>query len=918
MILRRINVLFLCGLLFMCACDDDSGRHIEPATSASGKAVQVYVKGAMIIADKAASGGVGNFSQDTSEVYSFTNTSGEFEFIVPEGYGNYVLLSNGGTVTDSEGNENPAFPMLAPKDARNITPVTTLAVFQPDLKEKIGADYDADLADAAGVPWHIMQIAKAVESVLGVLTDKNRPVIQDIADQLAVAEIIAAAYADPEISLTDDADMLLATENAVLIALTDPAIISPGEASESPEGLTNVISVCVADVLDVIPNSGMVAEETILASAEGAVQTAIDKLTGTMLAFNPTAQVLPFPNDVAWASVPEPRTGLVTLDPSTAPDIATQALYTAVNALELKGLSPNAPIGIPLTTDILIDPYSLQNNIKIVNLNTLLGVLYGALQLGDPLTTSPDVVKTSVITALAGLDPTSLAGIQAVLASEPYAGMIYKSDLKIFQDGNYIKIVPLSPLSAGATYLVYIEDKADDSFDDFVDINGVKVKQPTYYKFLKSDEALTGSTEALEPLRQNYAVIYNYFLKALGLGKEDTLEIFTFTTADKTLSLADFGVIGAAIGANDLSLLANLSEDGLGYDAIAQEYTTFDNAINYQIKGSPAVLPEAFVSFDITTLADETPTTETVPYTILNGENYTGTVVIFQHGLGGQKEHAAALANDLDLPVIAMDLPLHGARAPEGESGAGYLSTNMGSTRLNFYQSLFDMTLLVKSLKNGQFDLDGDGEVYIPDTAAPDPDDIPETLYFAGQSLGAITGSIVSAFNSELDRVVLSVGGANLASLMDGATNAEIAGTLSIERNNTLYFTTLGLMQLLIDPADPAYLANPAFNGKDFQNETIFQTAYMDTVVPNVSNAVLANALGYSDCINVTDFSEIPVAEAGWYQFGASADMADNWVTHGFLLRPGIDYPEAAGYLNQDYVNGAYNAARTQLINFFE
>jgi hypothetical protein len=294
-------------------------------------------------------------------------------------------------------------------------------------------------------------------------------------------------------------------------------------------------------------------------------------------------------------------------------------------------------------------------------------------------------------------------------------------------------------------------------------------------------------------------------------------------------------------------------------------------------------------------------------------------VVIFQHGLGGQKEHAAALANDLDLPVIAMDLPLHGDRALEGsDSGSGYLSMNMGSTRVNFYQSLFDMTLLVKSLKNGQFDLDGDGEVYIPDTAVPDPDDIPETLYFAGQSLGAITGSIVSEFNSELDKVVLNVGGANLASLMDRATNAELGGMLSIERNNTLYFTTMGLMQLLIDPADPAYLANPAFNGKEFQNETIFQTAYMDTVVPNIANAVLANALGYSACINVTDFSEIPAAEAGWYQFGGNTDMTDNWVPHGFLLRPGIDYPEAAGYLNQDYVNGAYNAARTQLINFFE
>lgn len=942
MVKRGIWYLFLCMTLsaWVCGCDSSADRDIEPETyiTESGMVAQTYVKGAMISADKQAGECAGCFELNSGEVHAVSDPNGYFELRVPEEYGQYLLLSKGGTVTDSQGNEAPAIPMLAAAGSRNITPVTTLAALSEALAQKIALtfdqdpssdfdDPDVDIARANGVHGGLLQLAKAVETALGVLAHGEAPIVNSVPEQLAVVKKMAVELSYPGIDLTHDADIAEALEYALYISMMDSAIVYEMEFQASAEGIAAIIGDSIGQVLAAIPNDQVATEDAeLMAMAEAAMADAVSRLHGNQLAFNPSdpeAQVIPFPNDLVWAQSPGARSGLVTLDPATAGDPAMAALYTAVNLLNIKGLSPNAFISIPLEPGTRVDPYSYEN-IRLFHLNNLFGVLFSALQLGDPNTTPPDQVQQGVIQGLAQLDSAGWAAIQAALADPPYQALIEVSDIEVSQDGDVLKVYPLTPLDPGARYLVCIEDQAEDWEDDFLTIDGLRIQAPSLYQFLKSEEELTGNLAGLEPLRRSYAPLYNYLLPALGIQEDDSLEIFTFTTADRTLSLTDFGAIGQVLesGADPATTLPQVLGDGLPYANITEEYGQIHGATALFAEGT-GVIPAtadsgAFVSFDITTLSPENQDQITVPYLIHNGQMYTDSVVLAGHGFTSDKGVARYLEEGM--PVLAPDFPLHGDRVPatddpqtacdETVSGGCYLTPNLGQDRVNFYQTLFDMTILLKNLNAGKFDINGDGT---PDT--------PETVHYFGISLGAINGAMFASHNSQsLDKVVLNVGGANYTALIDQAKSAEITGLLSsfgLEKNSTEYFVLMGLLQTMLDPADPVYLADTSIKEK-----TLIQNAYMDTVVPNISNTILAYALGYrhADRFDVTDFvSFSPEANSGpgWYRFGGKPGMSDNWIRHGFVFNPTTEgIPEAEGYLNPDYLYGAYDVGGLQISAF--
>ena len=363
------------------------------------------------------------------------------------------------------------------------------------------------------------------------------------------------------------------------------------------------------------------------------------------------------------------------------------------------------------------------------------------------------------------------------------------------------------------------------------------------------------------------------------------------------------------------------------YD-IASEYGAFNAAAQKMVNGTGVnAVNGSFASFDITTLAADAPTGTNVPYETYNSALYTGKIVIFQHGLGGDKTHAQLLmAAGLNLPVIAMDLPLHGDRAIEGEA---YLSKEMDGSRVNLYQSSFDQTILLKNLRAGLFDLDQDGNTNTLGAEVVDTDDIPERIFFYGISAGAITGSVFNAYNT-IDKVVLNVGGANFAALADTASNAEITDIFGAGAQDLTSNIQLGVLQTLIDPADPVFLANADYNGKVVNNPTILQTAYGDTVTSNISNEILANAVGYTRAMrtNIIDPDAFDANNAanfssGWYQFGSS----EKWVHHSFALMPdaiseeelkALYFPEAADHLDVNYIRKAKTKAMQQVINFFQ
>ncbi len=906
-----------------CGDDNDDDYVAQPAprpTVISGKAAQGYVTGAMVLADRLTPAGVtGDYEKNDGEVSATTDAAGNFTLTIPPAYGAYVLFVSGGTVSDSQGNALSAFPMLAPMGARNITPVTTLVVFDGDLKARIGAAYDADIASPAGSDAQVLKLAKAVEAVLDLLTRKPPAAVHGIGNQMRIYAKLAGIFAKPGTVLNNTESLLEAIYMAGAAIMLDDAIVK-NEAVLSGDafGIANILARAAGGILMNFPQGDVVVESNIQPIYDATLAAVGPMLAGTAFAFDPNASVVPFPNDVAWA-----RTGGMVTLPVSGTD-QTAAFYTAINALNLKGLSPNLPIAIPLAANVALDPIGLKNNIRLINLNMLMGALYQGLNLGDPRTTPPEQIPPAVMAALAQFPESNWPLLQESLKA--HYNLFYDARVEVGQDGAFIKIYPIQPLAPGATYLVYVMAENPDTLDLFVDKNGVMVKRPALYNALLGSQELTGDLAGLEPLRQSYVPLANLVLRTVSVEADNLLHMFTFTTASKTLSTDDFKKImayAAGMGITSLDELAavigespNLPYTANGELAIAAEY----NAIKTQIPPMTAVdmpAPGVFITVNL-----QSPTLEQigVPYTVYNPETYDGTVVIFQHGLGQSKATGELVAPMFDDPVLAMDFPYHGARAMEGAaSGEGFISGNLPVSRMNCYQAYFDMNVMLRNLNAGLFDLDGDGTVNMPGQAVVDEDDVPTRVQFMSHSLGSILGSVFAADNiADLDKVAMSAGGGNFAAIFDQATHpmvASITDVLGVERNSIEYFTAFGVLQTIMDPADPAYLAAAA---KSASEKILHLSAFGDTLVPNVANHVLALTIGHDTLRPVVDFTDPVPAQAGWYLYGGKQGMEKNWMAHTFVIHDSIEgYPVAGPHMDADYVSAASQAARAQISAFF-
>lgn len=927
-------LLVLLGMLAMIlsGCDDSDGGDVdadEEGTIISGKVAQTYVSGAIVIADKVTGGDeLGDFQFDPDEeVSTYSDADGNYTLIIPPNYGEYVLCSKGGTVRNSQGVRVQALPMLAPRGTTNLTLVTTLVALHPSLKNKIGEDFDKDVANRNGVPWRILRLAKVAETFLQVLVEGNDPILQPADEEgetpgtairirmkFNILKKLARALAADDTDLSSDSRIALAVVSAVGRLGDDPDIVVVDDRFPNFVVLAGLMERVTLSVLSLSTDGDVVVESDVLAEIEAAIAAAMAAREGNTLAFNPTAQVLPTPNDVIWSD-----TDGEVVFPLPADDPAARALYTAVNALHLKGLSPNTPIAIPLENTTPIKAEALQNNVRLINYGNLLGLVYGGLGLGDPAATTPEAMVGAIKSAIAATPEQTMADIQTIIFQNRSA--IFAGPLEVVQEGNFIKIFPLQPLAPGSKYLTVLLKEVCGSQEEgcivFSDENGVVVREPTLYRFLKLDEPLTGSLADLEPLRESYATIYNDLLPLLGMEKENTLEIFTFTTASKTLSTDDFGLLSAYL-AGQLDSLDAVREGveasgNLPFGRLTAEYGAIHDRIPPMTivnAGDSPVPTFVSVKLDSPDLAQFG-----VPYGLENEGRYTDAVAIYQHGLGGSKENAAVLTDLLDMPIIAMDLPRHGDRTAEGvPSGAEYLTINLPQTRINLYQSFFDMTVLLRNLRAGLFDLDGDGNVNASGEAPVDLDDIPATVYFVGDSMGAITGSVFATYNADqLDRVVLTAGGANWAAILDRATNGKIEAlidSLGVERNSVEYFLALGLIQTIMDPADPVWQAGPAIQGK-----TLLRSAYMDTLVSNIPDEILARTIGWTEPERVREFTGTPPTAPDWYMFGGKEGLAANWIPHGFRYVP-ENYPEAADYFDEAYITAAAEFAARQTAAF--
>lgn len=238
-------------------------------------------------------------------------------------------------------------------------------------------------------------------------------------------------------------------------------------------------------------------------------------------------------------------------------------------------------------------------------------------------------------------------------------------------------------------------------------------------------------------------------------------------------------------------------------------------------------------------------------------------VVIFQHGITGNRSNMLALADtmaSIGFAVIAIDQPLHGitdvtsplyigntpfgaianertfdldlqdnqtsAPGPDGNidsSGAFFINLqSLLTSRDNLRQTQTDLSVL--ALNVPFVDVDGDGLGDLDGS----------NINFVGLSLGSMAGIPFLAVEPTVSNGVLSVPGGGIANLLNGSQTfgpviRNGLAAAGVEPNSPDFFQFLLITQTVVDSADPInWGANAAQT-----NSVLLQQVAGDTVVPN-------------------------------------------------------------------------------------
>ena len=276
-------------------------------------------------------------------------------------------------------------------------------------------------------------------------------------------------------------------------------------------------------------------------------------------------------------------------------------------------------------------------------------------------------------------------------------------------------------------------------------------------------------------------------------------------------------------------------------------------------------------------------TLRSVPFVLITPTTSNGKVVIFQHGITGQKEQVVAVAGSLTAAgytVAAIDLPLHGALAVAGHTtgavwGQDFMAIGAPlATRSNVQQAAVNLNRLELTMRTGGFGAQG----IVP---APTVD-----IKYVGLSLGSIVGSYYLAGNTTLATTgypytqttlnsdmkgFLSVPGGRVAYLMQNSpafSSTIDAGLLAvgIAKNSPTYHNFFQVTQSVFDPVDPATMTTPLASGlpSRLSGRIAIQEAVGDQVIPNANTRYLGNALGGREVLGIAGAAVAP----GFSQLG--------------------------------------------------
>jgi len=619
--------------------------------------------------------------------------------------------------------------------------------------------------------------------------------------------------------------------------------------------------------------------------------------------YSPAAGDIPVPNDLLFGGTQDLTINVPDLDEE---DYSNPLL--AVSSLD--GWSATAPFSISfnsaLDSTLSVDPASVVagSSVRLYKVNTL----------------RPEVIPGSGIIAPTG----PVTDVIRELTSP--ADYVVQAT-----SATTIAIIPTTPFEQQGAYMVVLTNGLQDS-------DGEVIIHDAEYAIAQSRNPIDpeSSVAGLEPVRQLVNAMENAAAAAEGGPAVSDIILsyqFTVQSIGNVMQTAKAVYIDGAIGAG-LTPVTNFNNLGLdttpftGLPTSAANLYTGDITLNYMLSAPTTENPTAPLNTFWRTAANvpdgqggsfpnpdplgnltyanplpQVNGVETVPLLVSIPKSaecpMPYPIAIFQHGITQNRTNLIAIADALAEACtagIAMDLPLHGLTALDGDGnpnplfegydagtlrertfGIDFISNTTGApgsdgtpdpsgahtinlsnllvARDNTRQAIFDLLYLEKAI--AFMDIDGD------DVTDFDSDNIS----YIGHSLGGIVGTGVLAYSDNIKAAGLANPGGGIALMLDASevfgpqVRAGVAAGAGLELDDPalpgvlaqFYFAT----QTVLDSSDPVNTAAHAVsNGVP---TLLLQVADDDSIPNSVATAPLsgteplARALYLTTLVAATD-----------------------------------------------------------------
>lgn len=459
---------------------------------------------------------------------------------------------------------------------------------------------------------------------------------------------------------------------------------------------------------------------------------------------------------------------------------------------------------------------------------------------------------------------------------------IIPAEVSVLDDGIHVEIVPhQQPLAERARYAVVVRNTVRDAQGKPIAIMPVghflRARAPVYVDGASEVGAVPDAdARRVEAVRTDTRALLDE------IGDDGVLAAWSFTTMTVEAPLDELVLQPALLdmpvdpaGVEHMTVAQAIGDFPLGIGSMLYVGDVYNGTIE-----SPQFLDPITRGWR----SDGAHAVESVPFTMAVPRDVDPDqplpVVIFGHGIMTERRFVLALADALaqrGFVAVAIDFPYHGERSycwsegplsvpdpqtgeltpiddpcsdgyscnPDGRcldtlgqegplrpwpiigmpqaSGAAYIEIEkIANTRDHFKQTLVDLSALLRSLREGDWE---------PVIGAPVDTD---RVYYAGQSLGGIIGATFVALSPDITRAVLNVPGADTVDLFDesayfGSHVNAFFRREGVERSSFEGYRFMNVARWFMDAADPQGVAHRLTEGRD----VLIQMATLDFIIPN-------------------------------------------------------------------------------------